>query len=337
MNGVYRLLKYNRLIKNHRVKFAALLAADILGLRYLSIRIDPVIDCNIRCQMCRFSNDDWRKSNYGILKKEEVDRIAEMLFPKAVQLVIGCEAEPTLYKNYIDILTTAKNYRIPYVSFVTNAQLLKTEHVDRMITHKLDEIIVSTHGVKKQTYEKLMVRASFDKLLGALETIESVKKQRNSSIPVLRINYTVNQENLTELKDFFDVFGRYDASVLQVRPIVDLGNITYPHKDLSEHLSEYRKVVGQLASECKERGVIFLANTVDPTFSSLSPAASISDEVLRYVSPHRIWKDDFEWRNESYRTYCKRIGWRWHLVKSILTSAKNLNKWKTRMAYDIHL
>lgn len=337
MKGVYRLLKYNRLVKNHRVKFAALLVADILKFRYLSVRLDPVIDCNIRCQMCRFSNEDWRKSNYGILKKEEIDRIAEMLFPKAIQLVIGCEAEPTLYKNYIDILTTAKNYGVPYVSIVTNAQLLTAEHVGRMITHKLDELIISTHGVKKETYEKLMVRASFDKLLEVLETIKSVKKQRNSSTPVLRINYTVNQENLEELKDFFAVFSGFDAKVLQVRPIVDLGNIAYPHKDLSNTLSEYSKVIGQLAAECKERGVIFLANTADPTFSSASAAASISDEVLRYVSPHRFWKDDFNWRNESYRTYCKRIGWRWHLIKSMLTSAKNLDKWKTRMAYDIHL
>lgn len=337
MNGVYRLLKYNRIVKNHRVKFAAILAADILGFRYLSVRIDPVIDCNIRCQMCRFSNEDWRRNNYGILKEEEVKRIAEMLFPKVVQLVIGCEAEPTLYKNYIDILATGKKYGIPYVSFVTNAQLLTAEHVDRMITHKLDELIISTHGVKKETYEKLMVRASFDKLLGALETIESVKKQRNSSTPVLRINYTVNQENLSELKDFFAVFGKYNAKVLQVRPIVDLGNIVYPHKDLSGTLSEYGKVIGRLAAECKERGMIFLANTADPTFSRASSAASISDEVLRYVSPHRFWKDDFDWRSESYKSYCKRIGWRRHLIRAMLMSAENVNKWKTRMAYDIHL
>ncbi|MFH0799362.1 MAG: radical SAM protein [Pseudomonadota bacterium] len=337
MNGVYRLLRYNRIVKNHRIKFATLLAADILGFRYLSVRIDPVIDCNIRCQMCRFSNEDWRKSNYAILKKEEVDRIAEMLFPKAVQLVIGCEAEPTLYKNYIDILATGKKYGIPYVSFVTNAQLLKEEHVDRMITHKLDELVISTHGVKKETYEKLMVGASFDKLLKALETIESVKKRRNSAIPILRINYTVNQENLDELKGFFAVFGRYDAKVLQVRPIVDLGNIAYPHKDLSNTLSEYGKIIGQLAAECKQRGLIFLANTADPTFSSASPAASISDEVLRYVSPRRFWKDDFDWRNESYKAYCRRIGWRWHLIKATLMSARDVNKWNTRMAYDIHL
>lgn len=337
MNGVYRLLKYNRFVENHRVKFAALWVADVLGIRYISVRLDPVIDCNIRCQMCRFSNEDWRKNNYGMLKKEEVDRIAKMLFPKAIQLVIGCEAEPTLYKNYIDILTTAKNYGIPYVSVVTNAQLLTPNHIDKMITHKLDELIISTHGVKKETYEKLMVRASFDKLLGALETIESVKKRRGSAIPVLRINYTVNQENLGELIDFFAVFGKYDVKVLQVRPIVDLGSIAYPHKNLSNILGEYSKIIGRLAAECKERGVIFLSNTTDPTFSKTSMAASISDEVLRYVSPHRFWKDDFDWRNESYKAYCKKTSWRWHLIKSMLTSAKNLNKWKTRMAYDIHL
>ncbi|MEK7830386.1 MAG: radical SAM protein, partial [Acidobacteriota bacterium] len=87
MDSLYRIIQLNRLVKNHRVKFAAVLAAHHLNLRHLFLRFDPVMACNLRCQMCYFSDDQFRKDNKGVFKPEEIDRLARMFFPKAVQLV----------------------------------------------------------------------------------------------------------------------------------------------------------------------------------------------------------------------------------------------------------
>lgn len=104
MISIYKLMKMNRYMKSHQLKFALILFANILNLRHLFVRFDPVIACNLRCKMCYFSNDEFRKQNGGIFSEAEINRLAKYIFPKTLQLVIGCSAEPTLYKDFTEIV-----------------------------------------------------------------------------------------------------------------------------------------------------------------------------------------------------------------------------------------
>src|SRR3972149_10344088 len=149
MNSYYSLLRLNRLISNHRLKFLSIWAAHRVGLRHLFLRFDPIVGCNLSCTMCYFSDEEFRRQNRGIFTAEEISRIAKLFFPKSLQLVIGCGTEPTLYKNFPDIVSLAKSYRIPLVSLTSNGQLLTEAHLRSLISMKLDEITLSVHGVQK--------------------------------------------------------------------------------------------------------------------------------------------------------------------------------------------
>jgi MoaA/NifB/PqqE/SkfB family radical SAM enzyme len=114
MKVVYKLIQLNRTIQNHRIKFGAVALANLFSFRHLFLRFDPVMACNLSCTMCYFSNDDYRKNTKGIFKEEEIERIAGMLFPLSVQVVFGCGTEPTLYKNFPDLVRLAKRYKVPF-------------------------------------------------------------------------------------------------------------------------------------------------------------------------------------------------------------------------------
>jgi hypothetical protein len=60
----------------------------------------------------------------------------------------------------------------------------------------LDEITLSTHGVNKETYKTQMQGASFDTYHHNLKTIVDLKRQLGMKTPAIRINYTVNPDNL---------------------------------------------------------------------------------------------------------------------------------------------
>lgn len=109
------------------------------------------------------------------------------------------------------------------IGLVTNGQLLTKEHLSQFMEWGPDELTLSTHGVERDTYERMMRRASYDKFLEVLEQIATTKKQRGSTLPELRLNYTVNPDNLSELDRFFEVYGKYQVQTLQIRPIADLG------------------------------------------------------------------------------------------------------------------
>jgi molybdenum cofactor biosynthesis enzyme MoaA len=323
------LLKLNRLIKSDRLKFFGAFIADIIHVRHQIVRMDTVDVCNLRCAMCYFSDDDWLKNNSGKrLTEEEVERLAEMFFPSALQVHVGCSAEPTMNKNFVNHVRLAKKkFKVPFVGMVTNGQLLTKEKIEELIDVGLDEITLSAHGVTKPTFEKLMQRASFERFHETLKMLDDAKKAKGVDYPKLRINYTVNPDNLDELAEFFNVFGKYNIHTLQVRPIVDLGDTDFKNKNFHPHLVRYNKAIEVLARKAKENKIIVLANTIDPEYSQENPESIFYETAIqRYLGPSRVWKTSFDWRHISYNNFKKSEGYRWELLKIVFRGSKQLQR-----------
>jgi len=285
--------------------------------------------------MCYFSDPDFTKQNTGRFGPAEVERIAEAFFPWTVQLYLGCGTEPTTYKGFIDILALGRKYKVPMLGMVSNGQLLTSEHLEKLVDLGLDELTLSTHGVKRDTYERLMRRASFDKFIEVLNQLESIKRRRGATRPELRLNYTVNAENLEELAGFFDVYGKYTLRTLQVRPIVDLGNTECTEKDMAPHVPRYNQILGGIERTCGEKGIRLLANYEDVTYEKKTTRAALAPEVVVYLSPQDLSKQGFDWRNESYRDYCKRTRWSRTLIKKVFTSAAQLEAPSPYLSYKV--
>ncbi len=332
----YKLLRINRLITNHRIKFALLFLADVFNIRYLCLRFDPIVSCNLKCQMCYFSIDEWRKSHGGSFRIDQINKLSEIFFKKTYQLYIGCGAEPTLHRNYIDIINLGKEKKIPFIGLVTNGQLLSEVEIRRIIRSGLNEISISSHGVKKRTYETLMANASFDKLINLLSLLDKLKSEYQSKQPVLRINYTVNPDNLDELSDFFEVYGHFDIRILQIRPIIDLGDTIYKDKNLLPFADKYNHIIDNLYLECHKRGITLLATRIDPFITDSDNSALILNYVRRYISPQIVWEDDFDWENESLKEYSKRIKFRYTLFKNIFLSKNKISSLNDSLTYNIY-
>ena len=328
METIYRLIRLNRLLRSHRVKFAAVLAAHHLRIRHLAVRIDPVMACNLRCTMCFFSNEEYVKNAKGIFTSGELERLADMFFHRALLVVFGCGTEPTLYREFPELVRLAQRHRVPHIGFTTNGQLLQEDHLRKFIEYGLHELTISTHGVTKETYERFMANASFKRLHDVLSSLDSVKRKTGSTLPNLRLNYTVNATNLNELNRFFDVYGSYSIKTLQVRPIIDFNG---QFRDLltANDLPVYDDVIAKLRAECKTRGVILLANTSDPTFETENASSAILQAVHRRITPMEVWRPDFNWRTETYNEFCKRVGWPSHLLKLIFSDPTAVNKYGT--------
>jgi molybdenum cofactor biosynthesis enzyme MoaA len=320
------LLRLNRLISSNRLKFLAALAADVTGVRHLILRFDPVLACNLRCGMCFFSDDQWLERNpVKRFSDDEIRRLADIFFPLASQLHIGCSAEPTLYKGYPSLVSLGKQYKIPFIGFTTNGQLLTPARIQHMIEAGLDEITLSTHGVEKNTYETLMRGASYETYHRNLTMISELKRSLGRQNPRIRINYTVNPDNLCELRRFFEVFGNYDISTIQVRPIIDFGDTDYKNKDLIKHKEEYNEIIEELILQCRLRGISCLMNRMDPGYEQENKFAVVYEKaILRYLNPGQVWKRDFDFMSETYREHESRLGYRRELLKYVLRGDRSL-------------
>jgi MoaA/NifB/PqqE/SkfB family radical SAM enzyme len=336
MDNIYRLLRLNRIVKSHRIKVAGLLAARLAGIRHLFMRLDPIMACNLRCRMCPFGHPESRKRIKGVFTEAELSRLAEIFFPKIYQLVIGCGYEPTTYKNFMGILDRARDFRVPHVGLITNGQLLSERHLNRFIDLPLAELTFSTHGVRKETYEHFMVKASYERFLHGLDTLKALKRSRRSPWPRLRLNYTVNAQNLEELSGFFEVFGSFGVHTLQIRPM--FGDL-YPEGRLKEtDVARYRRIIADLSGECKKRGIRLMATVEDPAHQEMNYSSVLLPLVYLIANPEQVWREDFDWRKESYDEFCRRNRWSRHLASCLFakkdTLLKNAERYAGSAKYD---
>lgn len=82
--NIYKVLKINQKIKSHRIKFLGLWLLSVFNKRYLSIQLDPVIACNLKCTMCYFSDPSFARSKEkGQLSLEKLENISNSFFKNA--------------------------------------------------------------------------------------------------------------------------------------------------------------------------------------------------------------------------------------------------------------
>jgi len=293
--------------------------------------------------MCYYGNPDYtkrkRKHQYRF-SDDELRKLAKEFFPLALTLNIGAAAEATVHKNYLDLIFLAKRYGVPSVSLTTNGQKITAEEVTQLVASGLDEIILSVHGVTAQTYEHFMRNASFEKFIALLGALHLEKRKQGSEKPEIRLNYTANPSNFREIRTFIEQFAKFDISTVQVRPVVDIPEAPYEWEDFTPYSQEYREVLKSLEADCSARNIRLLATYTDPTLKKRkrreNPRASILSYVLRPIKPGQVWKKNFDWPNESYRSFCKRTQFRQSLLKQVLSLGRSSTSALTEKA-DIYL
>ena len=330
--NIYKLLKLNRIIKNHRIKFLGLFILHKLGLRYLAVNLDPVMACNLRCKMCYFTDAEYVRTLKGQFKPEELDRVAEVIFKRALKLQIGCGTEPTLYKNLEKIVALGKAYKVPYISLTTNANLLTEEKIETLLKAGLNEFTISLHGVTKETYEDFMKKASYDKFHNAFKAFARLKSKYDFKV---RINYTFNKDNFYELRELFDHFAGQSFDMLQIRPIQKIGNTEYHDFDLEMLREHYPSVINDIREQCKKHNITLLAADEIPEKNNVNESSFIFDYTFCYVSPDKFWKQDFDWKHQSFNNFSKQIGWGRTLFSNIFKSKETLNSFSNRLNYEI--
>ncbi len=334
---IYKILKFNNYIKSHRIKFLGLWALSVLNKRYLSVQLDPVLACNLRCKMCYFSDPDYVRTNMkGMMKEEDLSILAKTFFKNALKLQIGCGAEPTLFKHNVKLINLAKAHKVPYISMVTNGNLLERHDVENLAVAGLNEIILSLHGVTKERYEDLMDKGDYNKFHSVLQSI--TEQKRTSPNFKLRINYTFNQDNFYELKDFFDVYGKYDIDIIQLRPIDKIGDSTYNEFSLKKIEADYNEISSFMANEAQKRKITLLYpqsilrdEEVSLKVKTANDSSYLIPYTYCYVSPKYAWKDDFKWNEETFQTWQLRTNWNKTLLKNVFTSKSKLDQTNRNM------
>ena len=312
--NIYKLLKMAAGEKTPGfVKLLGLWTMHSCRRRYIGVFLDPVLACNLRCRMCFFSDDTMRAGMTGTISEERLALIEHAFFHRALKLQIGCGAEPTLYPRLAEIIARGKNAGVPYISLITNGQLIASGKVSLpdLVKAGLNEITLSMHGTRQETYEHLMTGAKFSNLLTLLNIIQGIKKEHPKFR--VRVNFTVNSLNVHDLEGsgFWDIWPEgLQPDIVQLRPVQKLGESAWTDfepRSLKEH---YDTSIGSVAAECRHKGITCIAPSKHQIDEVATPqdgvSAMIEDITYCYVSPRECYKPDFNPATDTFEIYHRR-------------------------------
>ena len=149
------------------------------------LQIEPVGQCNLRCQMCpiQFRTDGPPHGPPAFLAFEAFTKLVDEL-DAVEELQIQGLGEPLMHPQFFDMVAygVAKGLQ---VSTNSNLTLLNEERAERCVRSGLAWLHISIDGVTPETYERIRVRSSLERVLGNLDRLprrEAAQRQSSGRI-----------------------------------------------------------------------------------------------------------------------------------------------------------
>src|SRR3954469_24812224 len=134
------------------------------------VQIEPVGQCNLRCQMCPIQfRHDGPSGGVAFMAYEEFTRLIDQ-FVGVQELHLQGLGEPMMHPRLFDMVAYAAGQGVR-VTTNSNLTLLNARRAERCVTSGLDDLHVSIDGASAETYERIRVRAHLDRVARNLELL----------------------------------------------------------------------------------------------------------------------------------------------------------------------
>lgn len=159
--------------------------------------------CNLRCKMCKHAEDDWHAERHS-MPMHVFDKIIEECSTLGIPSInIGTGTECTLHPKFQDIILRVKDSGAIDKFFLTNGSTLSNKMIDGIFEGEYERIEISVDAATKETYEKIRKNGNYEKLEKMILKLISDKKKRNLKLPLIRLSFCVQEDNIDEIDSFY--------------------------------------------------------------------------------------------------------------------------------------
>ena len=183
--------------------------------------------CNMKCAMClQFSDlnkyESEHKEDAGILPMEIMEKCFGG-FEHALMVHPVGFGEPLLHPEFIEFIESAKKHHV-FIEFFTNGLKLNQNMSKRLIECECDTVFISFNGATKDTYNKIMLKGSFDSVVQNLADLKRLKEDYGSNKPVVGFNTIAMHPSFEELPELVRLAAKAGVGLITMKTM----NI-YPH------------------------------------------------------------------------------------------------------------
>ena len=205
------MLNYTQLKEDNRKNLR-----DIIPLaKPFTLVVEPSSLCNFRCIMCfhstqenKYFNENKRNMPFDLFKFI-IRQASEWDGDKFKVLKLSLYGEPLINTDFCRMLSLARDSEISErIETTSNVSLLTPEISEGLVYGGLDYIRVSVYSAIQAKHESITSsKIDISKIKNNLETLQNIKKQRNSITPFVAVKMldTYGEENKVFLEMYKDV------------------------------------------------------------------------------------------------------------------------------------
>jgi radical SAM protein with 4Fe4S-binding SPASM domain len=193
------------------------------------VQIEPVGQCNLRCQMCpiQFRTDGPPYGPPAFMPFDEFTRLVDQ-FEGLEELQLQGLGEPMMHPRFFDMVAYASGKGIK-VSTNSNLTLLNARRAEQCVRSGLEWLHISIDGATAETYQRIRVRSRFERVVGNLAMLLEARRRLGGERPHLRLVMVIMRQNLHELPDLVRLAQDWSMQAVHVQHLChDFGESSLP-------------------------------------------------------------------------------------------------------------
>jgi len=176
------------------------------------ISIEPTNICNLKCPECP-TGGGFSSINKGYATNEIISALIPNIKESVLHVNMFFQGEPFLNKSIVDF--TKRISPFTFITVSTNGHFINEENAKDVISAGFYKIIVSLDGINQEQYEKYRKGGEFDKVIQAIKSLVSAKKELKTVFPIIELQCLLFKHTETDKPKFKDL-----AKTLKVDSIV---------------------------------------------------------------------------------------------------------------------
>jgi MoaA/NifB/PqqE/SkfB family radical SAM enzyme len=259
---------------------------DSLGARRgLTLRLDIINKCNLRCVMCHFSDDAIFKRPTRQLTADQFRALFDDIGPNVREVVLSCGDEPLTSKFLPEILAyLATNHPQVAVEFCTNATLMRAPIRNIIMETGVARLSFSIDAVSKALLEKIRVGCKYEQVVGNIMALRDLKQELNSPRPAFIFNFVMMERNIHEAPAFVRMAKMLGAEAIDFRHVVPIEPWFEPDQLLTRHQAKFNFYREKILSECAALNVNCYLPAPFITEERWEPAEEVNYDLSEFLS-----------------------------------------------------
>jgi radical SAM protein with 4Fe4S-binding SPASM domain len=175
------------------------------------LMIEPINICNGNCALCPVGGFGLAGRKKGHMPLENFKNIIDDVKNFLIEVLIYSWGDPLLHKDIYKMINYAHKKRISTHISTNLYSFNPDKDGERMIKSGLDKLVVSCHGISRDTYKKYHRKDEFNKTLEKIKKITKAKKMMKTNKPEIIISFVPNKFNEHEIPSLEKTFKKIGA------------------------------------------------------------------------------------------------------------------------------